>query len=189
MPGCWKKQLIKYWQDTPLKIVDFSNSKLIGLTKDHEISIAPSLKKYITILDYEEESLRGAPHSESKFIEHIFQKRVWPDESTFLAHLHYELFQLSMKAYLYYRMCCIGFSKVESQEQSLTSSSNPNLPSNNPPARLITSPQPSRKNAQSSVHSQYSNIEVYMNDEIFKKGYAFSCALQSFMLSTNSKLK
>ena len=50
-------------------------------------------------------------------------KKVWPDDETLIAHIHYQLLSIATKACLYYQMCCISFTKAEKRPDKLTPTS------------------------------------------------------------------
>jgi len=92
--------------DKPLGMAIFANIKLLGLSKD--IIIPKPVEKYVSVLDIENEKLHAPTYDKGRFIEHILDtKKQWPDETTCMAYVHYILYDIAMKACLYYHMCSV----------------------------------------------------------------------------------
>jgi len=118
VPGHWhKRPQIIPWQNTrPIKMADLAYNKLVGLSKQH--SIPKSVERYVTILDYEMDNVWSVIYS-GQFVEELFNyKKQWPDEETFLAHIHQQLFDLGTKACLYYHLFCIGIAYSDENKES-----------------------------------------------------------------------
>eukprot|EP01117_Protostelium_nocturnum_P012067 TRINITY_DN4419_c0_g2_i1.p1 TRINITY_DN4419_c0_g2~~TRINITY_DN4419_c0_g2_i1.p1 ORF type:complete len:745 (+),score=246.14 TRINITY_DN4419_c0_g2_i1:157-2391(+) len=112
------------WLNSSLKLGDLSHFKIIGLSKEKPIPKA--VEKYITLWDYEQESIFG-PNYQGSFIEEIINnKKMWPDENTFLAHLQCIFFDISMKAYFFYQAQLA--SQVATSPQDLNSFFNDSSP-------------------------------------------------------------
>lgn len=105
---CRKQPSIIPWSTKPLKMSDLSSLKLIGYSKQKPIPKA--IEKYVCKLDFESELYFGPIYSnDSKLIEDILSsKKQWPDEDTYLAYIHYLLYDLAIKACQYYHLCCIS---------------------------------------------------------------------------------
>jgi len=127
VPGHWfKHSSTVAWQTKPLKMSDLACSKLIGLSKQQMIPKA--VEKYVSIFDYESETLTAPPYSpEAKFIEDLLNpKKQWPDEDTYLAFVHFILYDLCTKACLFYHLCCVGVPQTTSNQSGSSNSSNNN---------------------------------------------------------------
>lgn len=121
VPGCWMNVIVP-WQQTPLRIGDITRAKLIGLKKDADSCIPNSLKNYITVYDLDKESLSGPFYRADFFVDSLFtQKKIWPDEPTFLANLYHQLFLIGTKACVYYHMCCVGITQPVNAAAKTTS--------------------------------------------------------------------
>ena len=101
-----------YWQETPFRITDLSTSKLIGLSKEGTPQIPLSIRKYITLLNFDDKVLHS-PKFDCSYVESVLlpPRRHFPDESSYLAYIHTELFSLATKASLYFQMCCLGITQ------------------------------------------------------------------------------
>eukprot|EP01121_Diplochlamys_sp_Union-15-3_P001893 TRINITY_DN11636_c0_g1_i1.p1 TRINITY_DN11636_c0_g1~~TRINITY_DN11636_c0_g1_i1.p1 ORF type:complete len:370 (+),score=35.55 TRINITY_DN11636_c0_g1_i1:54-1163(+) len=84
-----------------LTISTFTDVKLVGMSK--EIEIPSYIEKCISIFDIDDETFIGPPYK-GTFISTLVDDRDWPDEGTFIAYLHSELYGLAMRACLYYHL-------------------------------------------------------------------------------------
>eukprot|EP01113_Clastostelium_recurvatum_P022063 TRINITY_DN2624_c0_g1_i2.p1 TRINITY_DN2624_c0_g1~~TRINITY_DN2624_c0_g1_i2.p1 ORF type:complete len:790 (+),score=203.44 TRINITY_DN2624_c0_g1_i2:62-2431(+) len=96
------------WRTKPLRMADIACFKLIGLCKQGLLS--KCVERYVTIVDFESDTVKGPAYpSSGRLIEDMLApKRTWPDESSYLAYVHYVLFDLATKSCLYYHICCVG---------------------------------------------------------------------------------
>lgn len=111
VPGHWGKHPnIVPWMTRPFKITDLPYIKLVGISKaEKSTSAVPkAIERYITLFDYESETVTTVPYSGQIVDEMLNMQKRWPDEETLLAHIHQQLYELGCTASLYYHLCCIG---------------------------------------------------------------------------------
>jgi len=94
-----------------IKMSDIANAKLIGFSKNRPIP--KPLEKYVSIFDFEAETLRAPVYSGHIIEEILTTKKQWPNEETYLAFIQTILFEISMKACMYYHLCCVGASNSD----------------------------------------------------------------------------
>jgi hypothetical protein len=157
IPGCWRKNLLCEWQTTPLRVTDLSSYKLIGLAKGPQSSGShafESLRKYITLMDFDDNIL-WTPPFKSSFIENVLlpPKRNFTEESSFLAYIHCELFTLASKASLYYQMCCVGIVMA-----------GPSEPNQRPPLTTMTNEEILRKFCPSAPVNSAEGVRAHPFD-------------------------
>lgn len=123
IPGIGKSTCanrVTFWQTTNLKVADLGKAKIIGYSKQKQIPKV--IEKYVTVWDYEAETVK-CPSYSGFFIEDMLNRKQWPDGNTFLAYVEYVLFELSMKAWMYYQCCCIGPIVSQDAKRNTQSSS------------------------------------------------------------------
>ncbi|PRP83010.1 hypothetical protein PROFUN_09865 [Planoprotostelium fungivorum] len=99
-----KKKIAKVtskWHTKSIKLSDLSTLKLIGMKRD--ITLPKVVERYVTIWDYEAETILGPPYTGNLLDDLLSTKKVWPDENTFLAHIQCILFDLAIKVYIMYQ--------------------------------------------------------------------------------------
>jgi len=94
------------WFKEPLHLKHLAHIKLIGINKKHAIPLA--VLKYTTQFNFTAKTLAG-PAYKGEFITKILsEKKHWPNDSTFLAYVHAQLYEFSTLACLFYHECCIN---------------------------------------------------------------------------------
>jgi len=100
VPG--QRYLSNPWCTTNITIVDLATYRLIGLSKKIRLS---KIKNNVSILDLDTQQLFTPPYG-GKLLDPILHTAPrWPGEDTYLAYLNCQLYELAMKAWLYYHEC------------------------------------------------------------------------------------
>jgi hypothetical protein len=106
---------------TPVRSMkDVWSAGIIGVAKGRLLSKA--IEKHVTIWDWEQEILVAPPYYGQLIDQLLAVKKLWPDESTFMGHFHTVLYDLSMKAALYYHTNCVDTNDEEDQPYGTNSS-------------------------------------------------------------------
>mmetsp|Transcript_4913 Transcript_4913/g.6870 ORF Transcript_4913/g.6870 Transcript_4913/m.6870 type:complete len:626 (-) Transcript_4913:596-2473(-) len=170
------------WQTTNLKVADLGKAKIIGYSKQKQIPKV--IEKYVTVWDYEAETVK-CPSYSGFFIEDMLNRKQWPDGNTFLAFVEYVLFELSMKAWMYYQCCCVGpiasqDSKRNVQTSSTASSRNQPLLRDFKFASMDQTPPTTRKIARVQSNSTAPPLaNPLLTNEIRQHADQFSEARES----------
>eukprot|EP00003_Mantamonas_plastica_P001025 TRINITY_DN1076_c0_g1_i2.p1 TRINITY_DN1076_c0_g1~~TRINITY_DN1076_c0_g1_i2.p1 ORF type:complete len:744 (+),score=241.92 TRINITY_DN1076_c0_g1_i2:853-3084(+) len=99
VPGLVNQEGITRWRTTPLSLMDLCRCKLVGLSK--KAGISNSLEKYVSIYDVDHDVLKTPPYTDGVLVEKLVaSKQSWPDEDTYVAHLHACYVDLGTKACL-----------------------------------------------------------------------------------------
>jgi len=141
------------WRVRGLKMSDLASLKLTGLSK--QFPIPKAVDKYITVFDFENETLKSPPYSPyGRFIDDILSlKKLWPDEWTYLAHIHQILLDIAIKSCLYYHLCCVGVPQAATV--SSPPASHPHSPTSSP-----TSPSAAQTPQNSYITSRDSSAST-----------------------------
>ncbi|KAJ5072254.1 hypothetical protein M0811_01268 [Anaeramoeba ignava] len=122
VPG---NQEFQYWIELPLKFVDLESIKLCGMSK--KIGISQEIKEFITILDYEENSLVSPfypPSSSSKknIITKLMRiKKLSSDKDLLLFFIYQTFYEFIVKIYIHFCFMQIQqFSQVGNFVQKFT---------------------------------------------------------------------
>uniref|UniRef100_A0A6B2KZH5 UDENN FLCN/SMCR8-type domain-containing protein n=1 Tax=Arcella intermedia TaxID=1963864 RepID=A0A6B2KZH5_9EUKA len=93
------------WFTQPLLLQHLAHLKLIGT--DNLIPF--SVNKYVTVFDVEKKVMKGPYYRDGDFIMRILSdKKHWPNDQTYVAYVHAQLYEIGMLACLYYHECCVG---------------------------------------------------------------------------------
>eukprot|EP00727_Mastigamoeba_balamuthi_P013926 m51a1_g9156 hypothetical protein (860) ;mRNA; f:126137-129544 len=99
---------VEQWHEAPIRMADLAYLRLFGYCRASPLPKA--VEKCTTVLNVDEGTLVGPVYPlHGQFIEEIIAPRCnWPDDETFIAHVHEALVAVAVKAFLYFHMCCVG---------------------------------------------------------------------------------
>lgn len=108
VPGHSTQQQVVAWRGArPLRLADLSRIRLIGLSKAQANGVPHTVSRYVSVLDFEKETLQTPAYS-GHFVKMISEpSRHWRSNSTCLAHIHNVFLQMAAKAFLYYHLHCL----------------------------------------------------------------------------------
>lgn len=107
---------IEEWRSSPLRLIDLSYFKLVGLEKKPHM-LPDVVKRHSTIFDVEESWVWSPPYTGDFLtsllcLPHTREEGSWPTEEVFLAYVHEQLYQFALRASLYYHLCCVGVAET-----------------------------------------------------------------------------
>eukprot|EP01088_Endostelium_zonatum_P008024 TRINITY_DN2055_c0_g2_i1.p1 TRINITY_DN2055_c0_g2~~TRINITY_DN2055_c0_g2_i1.p1 ORF type:complete len:393 (-),score=106.22 TRINITY_DN2055_c0_g2_i1:34-1212(-) len=165
----WKYPFIKDWKTDPISMSDLAVLKLVGIGRGESESTAEGrsattgmssgiggkyglskvVERYVSVFWFEEEIVKCPSYVKGNNIigDILGLKKIWPNEETYLAFIHSKLLEYSMKACLYYHLCCVptGYNYGNNSNTSNTATGTPSLHSNaasssSTPSSTSTSP-------------------------------------------------
>lgn len=94
------------WLTHPLHLTDLSTFKLVALGRPDkrtlEQLVPSSVKKYVSILDWEKKTLWSPPYHGGILTDIYNKRKVYREEKAYIAYMHGVLFELAMKAFVYF---------------------------------------------------------------------------------------
>lgn len=120
----WRDQsTIPNGQTFALDFNSISTCKLIGI--DRSCFIPQNLIRKVTLWDWESEVIHCPSYEKGKIIESITNhKKQWPNEITYRSHIHYILYDLALKAFIYFHEFCVN-DKEYNYEQFVNETGRP----------------------------------------------------------------
>ncbi|GAM17222.1 hypothetical protein SAMD00019534_003970 [Acytostelium subglobosum LB1] len=96
-------------RDNPITLADLSWLKLAGVPKTPHFKIPTNVNCYISKIDLDTEEYTGPSYQQTPGLidEMLGLKRQWVDnEGVYLSHVLNTFFELSIKSFSYYHLCC-----------------------------------------------------------------------------------
>ncbi|KAH3756300.1 guanine nucleotide exchange protein SMCR8 [Pelomyxa schiedti] len=94
----------------PLHIPDLSTLRLVGVLSAHQY--APVKENVSLFLLDTKEIIAPRYPEKAVYIDDILFKHEWPDDPTFISHVHRVLLNIANRAFLYYHLCCVAISQL-----------------------------------------------------------------------------
>ncbi|KAJ6240678.1 hypothetical protein M0813_23776 [Anaeramoeba flamelloides] len=116
IPGKLDRKSIIRWNDSKqIQFKDLAKLRLAGISR--KLSISSAVLRFCSILDMDTNTLSSPLCNKSIYIQKLVKVTLGAvNENSFLAHLHQIFLDLAMKAYIYFHLCCVGFSPIENVE-------------------------------------------------------------------------
>ena len=117
VPGLGINQkAVVFWTKGPFHLSSLSFIKLIGIAKQRGQSAVPnSVKPYVSVLDYEAQSLWAPAYNGTFLNELLDSQKHWPSEAVFLDFMHTAQNELSAQAFISF-----GMTYFEKKDSSST---------------------------------------------------------------------